>query len=145
VAQNAGVPLTEQNSYADSGRAGQFYNSVGCLGFSWSYGTVTVFRQNALTLDGVFAYDSTAFKAGDKLFNVVWVGVKYAVTTNLDVTGANYFNYQPTYGAVVTARLPRRRRHATERSTRFLSSPVGSLRRGLTPTPGLCFRRLAAA
>jgi hypothetical protein len=46
---------TSQDSYADSSRAGQFYNSVGYLGVSPPYGT---FRQNALTLDAVFAYDS---------------------------------------------------------------------------------------
>src|SRR5712675_1338842 len=58
VAQNAGVPLTSQNSFADSSRAGQFFNSVGYLGVSSpTYGTLTVFRQNSLTLDGVFAYD----------------------------------------------------------------------------------------
>ena len=58
VAQNAGVPLTSQNSNANSSRAGQFYNSVGYLGVSSpTYGTLTVFRQNALTLDGVLAYD----------------------------------------------------------------------------------------
>jgi predicted porin len=57
VAQNAGVPVTSQNSGSDSSRAGQFYNSVGYLGVSSPYGTVTVFRQNSLTLDAVFAYD----------------------------------------------------------------------------------------
>jgi predicted porin len=58
VAENAGVPLTNQSSNADSSRAGQFYNSVGYLGFSSpTYGTLTFFRQNTLTLDGVFAYD----------------------------------------------------------------------------------------
>jgi predicted porin len=57
VAQNAGVPLTSQDSSADSSRAGQFYNSVGYLGVSSPYGTLTLFRQNALTLDAVFAYD----------------------------------------------------------------------------------------
>jgi len=57
VAQNAGVPLTSQDSNADSSRAGQFYNSVGYLGVSSPYGTLTVFRQNSLTLDAVFAYD----------------------------------------------------------------------------------------
>jgi predicted porin len=57
VAQNASVPLISQNSYADSSRAGQFYNSVGYLGVSSPYGTLTVFRQNSLTLDAVFAYD----------------------------------------------------------------------------------------
>jgi predicted porin len=57
VAQNAGVPLTSQDSGADSSRSGQFYNSVGYLGVSSPYGTLTVFRQNSLTLDAVFAYD----------------------------------------------------------------------------------------
>jgi predicted porin len=58
VAQNAGVPLNRQTSNADSSRAGQFYNSLGYLGVSSpSYGTLTLFRQNSLTLDGVVAYD----------------------------------------------------------------------------------------
>jgi predicted porin len=47
----------QQNAGADSSRAGQFYNSVGYLGVSSPYGTLTVFRQNSLTLDAVFAYD----------------------------------------------------------------------------------------
>ena len=58
VAQNINVPLTSQNANADSSRAGQWYNSVGYVGVSSpTYGTLTVFRQNALTLDGVLAYD----------------------------------------------------------------------------------------
>jgi predicted porin len=58
VAQNKGVPLGDQNANADSSRAGQFYNSQGYMGLSDpTYGTLTVFRQNALTLDGVVAYD----------------------------------------------------------------------------------------
>jgi predicted porin len=58
IAQNAGVPLTSQSSNTDSSRAGQFYNSVGYLGVSSpTYGALTLFRQNSLTLDGVFAYD----------------------------------------------------------------------------------------
>jgi rubredoxin len=67
VAQNAGVPLTSQSSNGDSSRAGQFYNSVGYLGVSSPFGTLTVFQQNSLTLDGVVAYDpmggSNAFSA----------------------------------------------------------------------------------
>jgi predicted porin len=58
VAQNAGVPLISQDSYADSSRAGQFYNSVGYVGVSSpTYGTLTVFRQNSLTTDAIAAYD----------------------------------------------------------------------------------------
>ncbi len=58
IAQNAGVPLNRQTSNTDSSRAGQFYNSLGYLGASSpTYGTLTLFRQNSLTLDGVLAYD----------------------------------------------------------------------------------------
>lgn len=58
MASNIGVPLTAQTTNADSSRAGQFYNSVGYLGVSSDvYGTLTIFRQNSLTLDGVLAYD----------------------------------------------------------------------------------------
>jgi predicted porin len=57
VAQNSGVPLTSQTAGSDSSRGGQFYNAVGYLGVSSPYGTLTVFRQNSLTLDAVFAYD----------------------------------------------------------------------------------------
>jgi predicted porin len=58
AAKNAGVPQDQQTSWADSSRAGQFYNGNGYVGFSSpSYGTLTVFRQNALTYDGVLEYD----------------------------------------------------------------------------------------
>jgi predicted porin len=57
VTQNAGIPLTSPDSYADSSRAGQFYNSVGYFGINSPYGTLTFLRQNSLTLDAVFAYD----------------------------------------------------------------------------------------
>jgi predicted porin len=58
VAQNGGVPLTNQTTNSDSSRAGQFFNSVGYVGVSSpTFGTLTFFRQNALTFDGVFAYD----------------------------------------------------------------------------------------
>ena len=68
VAQNGGVPLTNQTTNADSSRAGQFFNSLGYVGVSSpTFGTLTFFRQNALTLDGVVAYDplgaSYAFSA----------------------------------------------------------------------------------
>jgi hypothetical protein len=58
VAGDRGVPLNQQDANADSSRAGQFYNSLGYLGVSSpTYGTLTIFRQNSLTLDGVIAYD----------------------------------------------------------------------------------------
>ncbi len=61
IAANRGVPLDEQSANNDSSHAGQFYNALGFLGVSSdTLGTLTFFRQNALTLDGVFAYDPMA-------------------------------------------------------------------------------------
>jgi predicted porin len=58
VAANAGVPQNQQSAFSDSSRAGQWFNGVGYVGVSSpSYGTLTVFRQNSLTLDAVFDYD----------------------------------------------------------------------------------------
>src|SRR5258708_15129988 len=58
VATNTGVPLNQQTAWADSSRAGQWYNGQGYLGVSSpTFGTLTVFRQNSLTYDGVVDYD----------------------------------------------------------------------------------------
>jgi predicted porin len=58
IAANAGVPQDLQTAYSDSSRAGQWYNGQGYAGISSpTYGTLTVFRQNSLTLDAVFDYD----------------------------------------------------------------------------------------
>src|SRR6266851_1468923 len=58
VAHNAGIPQNQQTAWADSSRAGQWYNGNGYVGVSSpSYGTLTVFRQNSLTYDGVLEYD----------------------------------------------------------------------------------------
>jgi predicted porin len=58
AAANTGVPLNQQTAWADSSRAGQWYNGQGCLGVSSpTFGTLTVFRQNSLTYDGVVDYD----------------------------------------------------------------------------------------
>lgn len=60
MANNRGVPVGLQSVNGDSSRAGQFDNSVGYFGVSSPiYGTLTVGRQNALTLDMVNAYDPT--------------------------------------------------------------------------------------
>jgi len=50
AAANAGVPLNQQTAWADSSRAGQWYNGQGYLGVgSATYSTLTIFRQTALT------------------------------------------------------------------------------------------------
>src|SRR6476620_8017658 len=58
IAARNGVPQNLQTAYSDSSRAGQWYNGQGYVGVSSpTYGTLTVFRQNSLTLDAVFDYD----------------------------------------------------------------------------------------
>ena len=58
IVQNNGVPLASQTSNADSSKAGQVFNTAAYAGLSSpTYGTLTFGRQNALTLDGVLAYD----------------------------------------------------------------------------------------
>jgi predicted porin len=58
IAANTGVPQNQATAYSDSSRAGQWFNGQGYVGISSpTYGTLTVFRQNSLTLDAVFDYD----------------------------------------------------------------------------------------
>jgi predicted porin len=55
--QNNGLPVSMQNSFADSAKDGQaFYVAYAGLS-SPTYGTLTYGRQNALTSDGVVNYD----------------------------------------------------------------------------------------
>src|SRR5271154_2357364 len=97
VAQNAGVPLTNQNTNADSSRAGQWYNSVGYVGVSSpTYGTLTVFRQNALTLDGVLAYDPMG---GSYAFSPIgWQGVTCGVGDTEDCRFTTPLKYRVNVG-----------------------------------------------
>jgi predicted porin len=102
-AQNIGVPLTSQNSHADSSRAGQFYNAVGYLGVSSPYGTLTVFRQNSLTLDAVFAYDpmgsSYAFSP------IGWQGITCGVGNTEDCRFSTSAKYRVDIGQFRLAAL----------------------------------------
>jgi len=92
VAQNAGIPLTSQDSFADSSRAGQFYNSVGYLGVSSPYGTLTVFRQNSLTLDAVFAYDPMG--ASYAFSPIGWQGITCGVGDTEDCRFSTAVKYR---------------------------------------------------
>src|SRR5260370_28989338 len=57
IAANAGIPQNLATAYSDSSRAGQWFNGQGYVGVSSpNYGTLTVFRQNSLTLHAVFDY-----------------------------------------------------------------------------------------
>jgi predicted porin len=61
IYENRGVPLASQTANYDSSRNGQPWNNTAYIGVSSpTYGTLTVFRQWALTLDAVYAYDPMA-------------------------------------------------------------------------------------
>jgi predicted porin len=67
--QNNGLPPQLQNTNGDSSRAGQWYNGALYAGVSSkTFGTLTVGRQNSLTLDGVNAYDPMG---GSYAFSVI--------------------------------------------------------------------------
>jgi predicted porin len=101
--QNAGVPLTSQNTGADSSRAGQFYNSVGYLGVSSPYGTLTVFRQNTLTLDAVFAYDPMS--ASYAFSPIGWQGITCGVGDTEDCRFSTSVKYHVDIGQFRVAAL----------------------------------------
>jgi predicted porin len=103
VAQNAGIPLTNQDSSADSSRAGQFYNSVGYLGVSSPYGTLTVFRQNSLTLDAVFAYDPMS--ASYAFSPIGWQGITCGVGDTEDCRFSTAVKYRVSIGQFRVAAL----------------------------------------
>ena len=90
--------------------------------------------------------NNTAFNAGDKLFNVFWTGVKYAVT---DQSGCDrrLLSLRPAHLWRIRQlrRPPQRSQTATGRSTPFLSPSIGSLRRNSMPMPESCSRRSMAA
>src|ERR1700730_7191550 len=101
--QNIGVPLTSQDSYADSSRAGQFYNSVGYLGVSSPYGTLTVFRQNTLTLDAVFAYDPMS--ASYAFSPIGWQGITAGGGNTQDTRFSTSVKYRVDIGQFRVAAL----------------------------------------
>jgi predicted porin len=103
IVQNVGVPLTAQSSNGDSSRAGQFYNSLGYLGVSSPFGTLTVFRQNSLTLDGVAAYDPMG---GSNAFSAIgYQGTTCGVGTTEDCRLSTAVKYRVDIGQFRVAAL----------------------------------------
>jgi predicted porin len=69
MTQNNGVALANQNSNADSSRAGQVFQGAAYAGVtSPTYGTLTIGRQNSLLLDNVLKYDPLS---GSYAFSVI--------------------------------------------------------------------------
>jgi predicted porin len=93
--ENKGVPLNQQSVSADSSRGGQFYNSVGFLGVSSpTYGTLTFFRQNSLTLDAFAAYDPMALSYAFSQIGFQSVGTGAGITETARASTAVKYRYQ---------------------------------------------------
>jgi predicted porin len=105
IARNNGVPLSQQKSYGDSGRAGQAFNGRAFVGIeSPHYGTLIFGRQSTLLNDQVCKYDplscSLAFSyvgffgatagTGDTQDRVLDGVLKYTLTEGLFHGGAMY-------------------------------------------------------
>jgi predicted porin len=96
---NNGKTLVEQSATGDSSRAGQFYNGTLYAGVSNPvYGTLTLGRQNSLTLDGVIEYDpmGAAFA-----YSVIgWSGVTAGVANTEDARATTAAKYRGHIGNV---------------------------------------------
>jgi predicted porin len=92
---NKGVPLNQQSSNSDSSRGGQFYNSVGFVGVSSpTYGTLTFFRQNSLTLDAFAAYDPLALSYAFSQIGFQSTGTGAGITDTARATTSVKYRYQ---------------------------------------------------
>jgi predicted porin len=103
-AGDAGIPQNRQTAYADSSRAGQWYNGQGYVGLSSpTYGTLTVFRQNSLTLDAVFDYDP--FSASYAFSPIGYQGITCGGGNTENCRNTTSLKYRVTVGQFRAAAL----------------------------------------
>lgn len=104
LVQNNGVALGSQTSNADSSRNGQAFNNAAWAGLnSPTFGALTFGRQNALTLDGVIAYDPMG---GSGAFSVIgYQGTTGGTGDTEDARFDNSVKYRVNHGPFRTAAL----------------------------------------
>jgi len=106
LVQNNGVPLGSQTSNADSSKNGQAFNTAAWVGLSSpTYGAFTFGRQNALTLDGVLAYDPVG---GSGAFSLIgYQGATAGGGATQDARFDNAVKYRVSDGAFRASALYR--------------------------------------
>lgn len=104
LANNGVTTLANQVSAADSSRAGQWYNGAGYVGVNNSvFGTLTVGRQNSLTLDGVIDYDPMGTSYA---FSVIgWQGITAGAGDTEDARVTTAVKYRNQIGPIRIAGL----------------------------------------
>ena len=102
--QNNGVPLDLRSANGDSSRNGQALNGQAYVGLSSpTYGTLTVGRNNSLTLDQILGYDpmggSYAFSPIG--FSGTWAGAGSTEDARLDQSLKYTWNHGPVHAGVI--------------------------------------------
>jgi predicted porin len=99
VVQNNGLPLTQQNAFSDSSKAGQLLNSVAYAGISSpTYGTLTYGRQSTLSSDLITTYDAAG---GSNAWSVLtFQGANGGAGDTEDRIFDNSFEYRVNVGPV---------------------------------------------
>jgi predicted porin len=102
--QNDGIPLNLRSANGDSSRNGQALNGQAYVGLSSpTYGTLTIGRNNALTLDQILGYDpmggSYAFSPIG--FSGTWAGAGSTEVGRLDQSLKYTWNYGPVHAGVI--------------------------------------------
>jgi predicted porin len=104
MVQNNGIPLNLRSANGDSSRNGQALNGQAYVGLSSpTYGTLTVGRNNSLTLDQILGYDpmggSYAFSPIG--FSGTWAGAGSTEDGRLDQSIKYNWNYGLVHGGVI--------------------------------------------
>jgi predicted porin len=102
--ENNGIPLNLRSANGDSSRNGQALNGQAYVGLaSPTYGTLTIGRNNSLTLDQILGYDpmggSYAFSPIG--FSGTWAGAGSTEDARLDQSIKYNWNYSLFHGGVI--------------------------------------------
>jgi predicted porin len=102
--QNNGIPLNLRTANGDSSRNGQAFNGQVYVGLSSpTYGTVTIGRNNSLTLDQILGYDPMggSFAFSPLGFVGTWAGGGSTENARLDQSIKYTWLYGPLHAGVI--------------------------------------------
>jgi predicted porin len=102
--QNNGIPLDSRSANGDSSRNGQAFNGQVYVGLSSpTYGTLTIGRNNSLTLDQILGYDAMggSYAFSPIGFSGTWAGAGSTEDARLDQSLKYTWNYGPVHAGVI--------------------------------------------
>jgi predicted porin len=104
LVQQNGLPINLRSANGDAGRSGQAFGGQVYVGLSSpTYGTLTIGRNNALTLDQIIGYDPMggSYAFSPLGFNGTWVGAGSTEDARLDQSIKYTFAYGPVHAGVI--------------------------------------------